>query len=113
MLALLKATLSVPLVSVLFAPEQVVEGAGVLASESPLGSDSVMPDCVSANALLLIKVTVSTALVFTGTLVGAKASVTVGGVTLIVTGVTHALALVPAADGAVVTKSSGIESRAT
>ena len=102
MFALLNTTLAVPLVSVIFAPVQVVAGAGVVSSERPLGTDKVMPDCVNANPLLLASVTVSAELALICTLAGAKASVIVGAATVRVMGVTHAVALVPAEDGAVV-----------
>jgi hypothetical protein len=102
-MASLKATLPDPLVSDRLAPSQVVAGAGVVATARPPGMVKVIPDCVSANRLLLESVTVSTALLFTGTLVGEKVSATVGDATVTVMGVTHALALVPADDGAVVT----------
>ena len=101
--ALLKATLPDPLVSDRFAPSQVVAGAGMVATERPPGMVNVIADWVSANRLLLASVTVSTALAFTSTLAGAKASVIVGAATVTVMGGTHAPALVPAEDGAVVT----------
>ena len=101
MFALLNTTLAVPLVSVIFAPVQVVAGAGVVSSERPLGTDRVMLDCVNANPLLLASVTVSAELALTCTLAGAKASVIVGAATVTVMGVMHAVALVPAEEGAV------------
>jgi hypothetical protein len=102
-IALLKVTPSVPLLSPMFTPVQVVAGAGVLDRDNPLGSDTVIPDWVNANGLEFANVTVSTALVFTSTLVGANASVTDGAATVTVIGVTQAPALVPAEDGAVLT----------
>jgi len=103
MFALLKTTLAVPLVSDRFAPVQVVEAAGAVCKVSPLGTDSVIPDCVNANPLLLASVTVSAEFVLTSTLAGAKASVIVGAATVTVMGVTQAVALEPAEDGAEVT----------
>src|ERR1700753_325641 len=98
--ALPNVTLSVPLLSEMFAPPQVVVGAGVDATERPPGMVNVIADCVSANRLLLERVTVSTALALICTLEGANASVTVGAATVPVMGVTHALALLPAEDAA-------------
>src|SRR6201992_4506294 len=100
MFALLNTTLAVPLVSVMFPPLQVVEGAGAANSVRPLGTDSVMPDCVNANPLPLASVTVSAELASTGTLSGENVSVTVGAATDTVMGATQAVALLPPEGGA-------------
>ncbi len=61
-----------------------------------------MPDWVNAKPLVLLKVTMSMAGTLTATLAGENAALIVGGAGVTVMGLMHALALVPAADGAVV-----------
>lgn len=94
-------TLLVVLVRVSDAPLQVLDGA-CEPTVRLAGKDMVIPDCVSANPLVLPKVTTSMAGAFAATLAGEKAALTVGAAGVTVIGAMHALALVPAERGAVV-----------
>lgn len=100
MLAPARMTAPAELVSVPDAPLQVVVGAGELCTLRFAGMVSVNPACVSAKPFVFLKVMVSVEDTFTSTLAGENASVTVGatGVTVIEAG--HALAALPADDGA-------------
>jgi len=100
MLAPLKVTLLVLLVSDIFAALQVVAGAGVVSSARFAGNDAVMPDWVNAKPLVLFNVTVSTAVAFAATLAGANAWLMVGAAGVTVLSAIQAEALVPAEDGA-------------
>jgi hypothetical protein len=83
------------------APPQVL--VGVCWPNARLaGKDTVIPDWVSANPLVLLKLTTNSAATFTATLAGENAALTVGDAGVTVMGLRHALALVPAEAGAVV-----------
>jgi hypothetical protein len=65
------------------------------------GTDWLKWDCVKSKPLALLKVMVSVEATFSPTLAGENASVTVGETGVTVSGVGHAVAAVPADDGAV------------
>ena len=96
-----RVTLPAVLVSANAAPLQVLAGAGE-PSVKLAGSDTVIPDWVKAKALELPRVTTSMAVAFVATLAGENAALTVGAAGVTVMGAMHALALVPAEDGAMV-----------
>jgi hypothetical protein len=96
-----KDTLLLVLVSANAAPPQVLAGA-CEPNVKFAGSVTVIPECVSAKALVFPKVTTSTAGVLAATLAGENAALTVGAAGVTVMGAMQALALVPAEDGAVV-----------
>jgi hypothetical protein len=99
-LAPARVTLLAELVRVPDAPVQLVVGAGEVWMLRLAGTVSVKLDWVSANPFVLLKVMVSVDATFSPTLVGEKASVMVGGVGATVSDVGHAVAAVPAEDGA-------------
>jgi hypothetical protein len=78
----------------------VVVGAGDDSMLRAAGTDSVNPDCVKSKPLALLKLMVRVDATFSPTLAGENASVTVGAVTVKSSGVGHAVAAVPADDGA-------------
>ena len=88
------------LVNVPDPPLHVVVGAGEVWTLRLAGTVSVNPDWVNAKPFVLLKVMVSVAAAFALTLAGENASVTVGGIVVKFKGVGHALAAVPADDGA-------------
>src|SRR5580700_12021402 len=77
------------LVKVPNAPAQVVVGAGEVWMTRLAGIVSVKFDWVKANAFALLKVMVSVEATFSPTLVGEKDWVTVGGISVTVSGVGH------------------------
>ena len=81
-------------------PMQVVVGAGDVAMTRLAGTVSVKWDCVKSKPLALVKVMVRVEATFSPTLAGENASVTVGEIGVKVSGVGHAVAAVPADDGA-------------
>src|SRR5882724_4483739 len=96
------ATALAELVKVPDAPLQVVVGAGEVCTLRLAGTVSAKLDWVKSKPLVLPNVMVSVEATFSPTLAGENASVTVGGASVTVSGVGHALAAVPAEDGAVV-----------
>src|SRR5712692_5510516 len=98
MLAPAMATALAELVNVPDAPLQVVVGAGEVWTLRLAGTVSVNPDSVKSKPLALLKVMVSVEATFSLTRAGENASVTVGGVSVTVSGVGHAVAAVPAED---------------
>src|SRR5258707_13776931 len=88
------------LVNVPDAPVQVVVGAGEVCTVRLAGTVSVKLDWVKSKPLALLNVMVSVEATFSPTLAGENASVTVGGASVTVSGVGHALAAVPAEEGA-------------
>src|SRR5258706_10507712 len=88
------------LVKVPDAPLQVVVGAGEVCTLRLAGTVSAKLDWVKSKPLVLPNVMVSVEATFSPTLAGENASVTVGGASVTVSGVGHALATVPAEDGA-------------
>jgi hypothetical protein len=83
------------------APLQVLAGA-CDPNVRPAGKDTVIPDCVSANPLVLVKLTASTADAFAATLTGENATPTSGATGVTVMGAMQADAALPAAAGAAV-----------
>ena len=88
------------LVNVPDAPLQVVVGAGEVCALRLAGTVSVKLDWVKSKPLALLNVMVSVEATFSPTLAGENASVTVGGASVTMSGVGHALTLVPADVGA-------------
>jgi hypothetical protein len=97
------------LVRVPDAPLQVVVGAGEVWTLRLAGMVSVKSDWVKAKPFVLLKVMVSVEAAFALTLVGENASVTVGGTGVNVMGVGHAVADVPAEDGALTVAAPAAE----
>ena len=93
-------TALVELVNVPAPPVQVVVGAGEVWTLKLAGTVSVKPAWVNAKPFVLLKMMVRVEATFSPTLVGENASATVGGTGVTVNGVGHAVAAVPAADGA-------------
>jgi hypothetical protein len=83
------------------APLQVLAGA-CDPNVRPAGKDTVIPDCVSANPLVLVKLTASTADAFAATLAGENATPTSGATGVTIMGAMQADAALPAAAGAAV-----------
>jgi hypothetical protein len=81
-------------------PEHVVVGADEDSMVTLAGTVSAKPAWVNANALLLLNVIVSVEAVFSVTLAGENASATVGAAGVTVSDAGHAVAAVPAEDGA-------------
>ncbi len=77
------------------------------------GTVSVKWDCVKSKPLVLPKVMVSVEATFSPTLAGENASVTVGDAGAKVSGVGHAVAAVPADDGAVLLVTPVVAATAT
>ncbi len=88
------------LVNVPDAPVQVVVGAGEVCTVRLAGTVSVKLDWVKSKPLALLNVMVSVEATFSPTLAGENASVTVGAASVTVSGAGHAVAAVPAEDGA-------------
>ena len=101
MLAPAMVTALAELVKVPDAPLHVVVGAGEVCTLTLAGTVSVNPDWVNTKPFVLAKVMVSVEAALVATLVGENASVTVGGIGVTVSGVGHALAAVPADEGAI------------
>ena len=92
-------TLPAVLLSDSAAPPQVLAGA-CDPNVRPAGKDTVIPDCVSANPLVLVKLTASTAGTFAATLAGENAMPTIGATGVTVIGAMQADAAFPAVAGA-------------
>src|ERR1700722_14399982 len=83
------------------APLQVLAGA-CEPNVSPAGTDTVIPDWVNANGLLLLRFTTSMAGAFAATLAGENTSPTSGAKGTTVMGAMQAEAALPATAGAAV-----------
>ena len=81
-------------------PVQVVVGDGDVAMTRLAGTVSAKWDCVRSKPLALVKMMVRVEATFSPTLVGEKVSLTAGEIGAKVSGVGHAVAAVPADDGA-------------
>ena len=96
-----RVTLLDVLLIVSAAPPQVL--AGVCdPNVRPAGKDTVIPDCVSANPLVLVKLTANTEATFAATLAGENAAPTSGATGVTVMGAMQADAALPASAGAAV-----------
>src|SRR5580704_1219768 len=108
MFAWARLTAVVVLVSDAAAPPQVVAAAGVAARVRFVGSVSAKLDCVSAKPLVFESVMVSVETELFTVVAGENASLTVGAAGLTVMAAGHAVALVPAEDGTVLTAVSAV-----
>lgn len=106
---MLKVMVLAELVRPSCAPPQVVLRAGAPVAVRPAGNVSINAVCVNANGLVFDKVVVRLADAFTATLVGAKTCATAGAAGATLRGTGHAVATLPAFDGAVLVCAEAVK----